>query len=462
MKILQIVHSLPPYNSGGTEVYTSGLSRELSRRHDVFIVHRVNDPSREEYDVRFRRQGRVNIFEINNTFRECGSFRMLYQNSHILERFSGILKDIRPDIAHIQHLLFLSTDIIKHLKSEGVPVVFTLHDYWMFCQQGQLFNRRNEVCPGPSAERCYECLKYLLGIRGNVMRSYIFLKKYLSAHLLGLSKELYFAFARAGFLKKATAMDYIERRAGHIREMLDMADALISPSHFLRQRFTEFGARPEKIRVLPYGLDYSRFNNISKERGGRTTSVAFIGTLLPAKGADVLIKAFNRLGEADVELNIYGRLYPYKGYEYYTGLLRGLARNKRVRFMGEFHNDDIGSILGRADVLVVPSVWPENSPLVIQEAQLAGVPVIASRTGGIPELITHGENGLLFEPACDQDLYRQLNLFIHDRPLARRLRAGAVMPMSIEENACRVSDVYYEAGAACQPALSLGASYSGI
>ena len=73
--------------------------------------------------------------------------------------------------------------------------------------------------------------------------------------------------------------------------------------------------------------------------------------------------------------------------------------------MGEFKHSRIAEIFSEIDVLVVPSVWYENSPLVIQEAFLAGTPVIASDIGGIPELVKDKENGLLFKANDDNDLY---------------------------------------------------------
>jgi len=443
MRILQVVHSFPPYNYAGTEVYTFNLSLELSRRHEVFVIHRINDPSRDEWDIRFRWHRRIGIFEINNTFRQCESFRMLYQNPFISKRFSDILTKIRPDIVHIQHLLFLSTDIIEQFNNNGIPVIFTLHDYWLFCPQGQLFNRSYKICSGPDLESCYKCQRYLLSIRKNIMRYYQGFRRYMPLPLLSLLKNIYFFAAHLTFLKEDTGKSLIRQRIEHIKEMLEKVDKFISPSSFLRNRFIDFGIEPEKIMILPYGFRHDFFTHTHKKDTKKIT-IVFIGTLIPAKGADLLIRAFNRLNHPNIELRIYGRLFPYKGFEHYTNLLIKLGRGKKIRFMGEFNNADMDNIFRQANVLVVPSLWPENSPLVIQEAHAAGIPVIASRIGGIPELITHRKNGLLFKAGDSEDLHCQLKSFIEEAGLPQYLQSNITPPMTIEENARKIEKIYLD------------------
>src|SRR6185369_6110645 len=119
--------------------------------------------------------------------------------------------------------------------------------------------------------------------------------------------------------------------------------------------------------------------------------------------------------------------------EYVDSLKRKAADDPRVSFCGTFPNDRIGEIIADIDVLVVPSIWYENTPLVIYSAQAAGCPVIASNLGGMSEVVHHGENGLLFEPGDVSGLAELFNSLVLDRELVGRLSRNAMTPKSIPE-----------------------------
>ena len=150
----------------------------------------------------------------------------------------------------------------------------------------------------------------------------------------------------------------------------------------------------------------------------------FIGTILPAKGLHILIEAFNKLNHRDKSyLRIYGKLYPYNGFEYYPGYIKKIGlNNQNIYFMGNFDNRQIGEIFSEVDILVVPSIWLENAPLTIQEAFCAKVPVIASRIGGIPELVTDSLNGLLFNPGDANDLAEKMKFVINNPDVSVNLK----------------------------------------
>src|SRR5258708_38613706 len=117
----------------------------------------------------------------------------------------------------------------------------------------------------------------------------------------------------------------------------------------------------------------------------------------PAKGVHVLLKALTLLSPAQhIQAHLFGDLEQEPAY---GQQLRALAAGQsEVHFHGRFGRDELAAVYSRFDVLVVPSLWYENNPLVIQEAFAAGRPVVASRLGGMAEFVTHGLNGLLFEP----------------------------------------------------------------
>jgi glycosyltransferase involved in cell wall biosynthesis len=171
----------------------------------------------------------------------------------------------------------------------------------------------------------------------------------------------------------------------------------------------------------------------------------YVGTIQWHKGVHVLVQAFNQIDDPKVELRIYGE--PGVAPAYCAEIQR-LVRNPRVRFLGRFENQEVGRVLAGIDVLIVPSIWPENSPVTIHEANLAGVPVIASRLGGMPDLVQDGVNGLLFQAGDANDLAARMRRLIEDRSLAEQFRCQMPPVKSIAENAQELEAIYEQLVAA--------------
>jgi glycosyltransferase involved in cell wall biosynthesis len=442
MKILQVIHSFPPYTTAGSEVYTYNLSTELAKKHEVSIFHRINDRYKKEYEAFHNNFNGLDIYTINNTFRLCNSFEMIYDNDIITKKFADILDEIKPDIVHIQHLLFLSTTIVKEIKCRDIPIIYTLHDYWLICPQGQLLKRNFKICNTYRDLDCVDCQVYQLSIKKGIKKIYCALYK-IMPDLTRFFKKIYLYFANSFLLSSKNAIEKINTRSRHIKSMCDLVDVFIAPSQFLRQKFINSGIiNPAKIIFSPYGFNRKLFENLKKTDSNSKIRFAYIGTLLPHKGVDVLIKAFNRINSDRVELNIYGKLYPYVGFEYYPRYLKKLAKNKNIKFRRSFDNDNIANIFANTDVLIVPSIWPENSPLVIHEAFLAKTPVIASDIGGNPELVSHNVNGLLFRANDEKGLYNKIKLII-DRPTyIDELSQNTPAIKTIEENTEELEKIY--------------------
>jgi glycosyltransferase involved in cell wall biosynthesis len=442
LRILQVAHSFPPHNTAGTEVYTRNLSRELAKRHQVFIFHRVNNGEIDEFEIIKSEYEGLFIYALNNTFADCASFEMLYDNKIITDKFARLLDEINPDVIHIQHLLFLSIGIIEAAKKKNIPIVFTLNDYWLLCPQGQLLMNNRNACRENSVSDCVKCMKYQLSLKKGVMGIYCVLRDKFPVFLVQMIKYIYFAYARFPFLSKEKEKKQIELRVSRIKEACAMVDIFLTPSRFIKEKFTDFGIPQNKIFVSPYGLNTSFFNRIEKIGEKGKVRFAFMGTLLPSKGPHILIKAFNRIGRTNAELKIYGSDRVYKGFESYLKSIKKACGNKNIHFMGGYKNEDIGSILSEVDVLVVPSIWYENAPLVIQESFLAQTPVIASRVGGIPELVTDGVNGLLFNPADIQDLTGKINYVIDNPEVINEFKKKMPPVKSIEKNAGEMEEIY--------------------
>ena len=441
MKILQVVHAFPPYNIAGVEVYTYSLCRGLGARHEVYVFCRVCNPREKEYSVNYRQDGKIRIYSLNNTFKYCESFTGLYRNPQISRAFSEVLDAINPDIVHIQHLQFLSADIIHEIKKRGIPIVYTLHDYWLICPQWHFLRNKTELCSADNIEECIECLKDWLMISRGPKFIYRMLKRVMPVSLLRQLKSLYVSSSNKK-ADKGNLLSLIRQRIEYMRSIVKSVDIFISPSQFLRSRFIKFGIPEGKNLLVTHGVRGFEVNS-APDKLKKGITFGFIGTLLPAKGIHILLEAFNPLKGESI-LNIYGKFRPYDGFEDYPDRLEKLARGRRVHFKGGFDNDKIGDIFSEIDVLVAPSLWMENSPLVIQEAFWAKTPVIASRIGGIPELIREDINGLLFNPGDTQDLRAKMELLIEKPEIIERLRKNILPPKGMEEHAIEIENIYTE------------------
>ena len=215
---------------------------------------------------------------------------------------------------------------------------------------------------------------------------------------------------------------WVGRRMAHIREVRDAVDVFIAPARYLMARFRdEFGIPEEKLTCLDYGFHRARMEGRSRPTDEPFT-FGYIGTHIAAKGVDYLIESFGRVSGKAV-LRIWGR---DRGVE--TAGLKSLAESlpgaaaERIEWMAEYRNPDIVSeVFDRCDAIVVPSIWAENSPLVIHEALQAGVPVITADYGGMAEYVHHERNGLLFAHRDPVSLSEQMQRMADDPDLVRRL-----------------------------------------
>ena len=163
MRIVQVVNGLPPEYLGGTETYAATLAQELARQgHAVSVFARREDSTRPEYAVETTTVEQVEISRINNTQRQSTAFADSYRNDAIATCFGEVLDRFQPDIVHFQHLVYLSTTCVHEAVRRRIPVVMTLHDYWLICQRGRFLKPDLSVCPGQTDVGCARCFHHLL------------------------------------------------------------------------------------------------------------------------------------------------------------------------------------------------------------------------------------------------------------------------------------------------------------
>jgi glycosyltransferase involved in cell wall biosynthesis len=239
--------------------------------------------------------------------------------------------------------------------------------------------------------------------------------------------------------------ELIRERDVVLRErLLPVVYRFLAPSRFLRERFLEWGIPPEQIDYCRTGIDLAAFRGFERVPGDGLR-VTFIGTPVPHKGVHVLMQAWKSLPpetRATGELRVYGNLDHNPGY---IRRLQGLADSGGGTLCGGLRRDQVPGALARTDLLVVPSVWYENSPLIILEALATRTPILVSDLGGMAELVEPGRNGFRFAVGDSADLARHLARFLDDPSLLDALYPDDLHVKSVDEDARQFEELYREA-----------------
>jgi len=451
MRVLIVVHGYPPSARGGSEVYAEAHARTLHDvcADDVLVLTRDNDPERPEFDVRQTTHRGVRVVRINNTFRTVRSFEESYRQPRIAAIAAELIDTFAPDVAHIHHLTCLSTRIPQLLRAYGVPCFMTLHDYWLLCHRGQLLDRDCRVCPSPGA--CGRCVNESAVVPGAVGRAAALVRR-LEPLLPPAGRTAVRAlghFVASGVSSADSARRAATDRLAHMRDVASHITRFYAPSAHLRATFGQAGFPVERIQLSPYGFELARFTSRTARAMPRPLRIGFIGSLMLSKAPHVLLEAFRQLPAGAATLDLYGAYVPYHGDDSYRAVLEPLLRTPHVTMHGWQPETDMHRAYADIDVLVVPSIWPENSPLVIHEAFLSGVPVVASDIGGIPELVRHDENGLLFPAGDVQALHSALLRLVREPAQLAALAARATPVRAIEDDT-RAMRTDYEAAASAR------------
>ena len=397
MKIVKVIHGYPMLYNAGSEVYSQTICHGLAQQgHEVHVFTREEDSFRPDGAV--RQDTDADVSEITIHLVNNPRHKDRYRLNIIDTRFAELLDSIQPDIVHIGHLNHLSTSLVFEAKKRHIPVVYTLHDYWLMCPRGQFMQMHSDdlwaACDGQEDNKC-------------AIQCY-------ARYFSGSNNE------HEEDLKYWT--HWVSRRMAHIRNVVDQVDLFISPAQYLKTRYEQdFDLPKSKSIYLDYGFDRSRMTARKREENEAFT-FGYIGTHIPAKGIHHLIQAFGQL-EGDAKLRIWGR---DRGQD--SSSLRSIAKSLpkekqiSIEWMPEYKNQNIVTdVFNKTDVIVTPSVWVENSPLVIHEAQQVKVPVITADVGGMSEYVKHNVNGLLYEHRNINDLTKQMQTLLNDPSLAQRL-----------------------------------------
>lgn len=445
MRIVLGVHEFFPDFAAGTEVITLSVARELRQRgHDVRIVTGYPAPPGTLTDAeRFDQYiyDNFTIHRFKHSYEKIGDQANVmeheYCNKLFGQRFEKLLEGTNPDIAHFFNLGRLSTSVLEACARRKIPAFFTATDFWAVCPLIHLRLPDNTPCNGPDAQ-AINCIRHLAQVTGSqrMQRMMQFTPDWA---LAGAIKT-----ARAGLLASNPYMEQacaMSRRSEIVVQRLNSTRAIFAPSKLMAEMLQHHGVCPGKIRYLPYGVDISGITRKSDKGIFPRLRIGFIGTIIDHKAPHLLIEALAQLPSQAVDVTIWG---PNGNQLSYIQRLHFLARqDARIKFAGTFPNESLDQILSNIDVLVVPSVWLENTPMVIYEAIAAGVPVVATDLAGLVEAIPPGA-GMLFPKGNTAALARIIAELAANRDVVARMSAACIPPMTIEDHVSVLEQTYQE------------------
>ena len=297
--------------------------------------------------------------------------------------FRALLAETRPGVVHFHHYAVLGLEALLHVR-ETLPdakIVLTLHEFQAICNHyGQMVKRGGgDLCHAAAPRDCNRCFP-------DTPRPDFFLR------------ELY------------------------IRRFLGLADAFVARSHFLAGRYIAWGLPAERVEVIENIA--APAPEAAPPPGGARLLVGFFGQISSLKGITVLLDAAQLLeadGNTAVQIDIHGD-HTNQPEEFRADFARRIkTAGRNVRFHGAYDNAGVDRLMLGVDAVVVPSVWWENSPVVIQEALRNRRPVICSDLGGMAEKVRDGQDGFHF-PAGNAAALADLLAGL----AAERSRLGAV------------------------------------
>ncbi len=410
--MLCLHHFLPDF-IGGTEIYTFTLAKHLiqSKIEVVVVIPNFDRDETIEYfyeDVKIIMYAEDTLTDRNLILGK--------RKPNGLEAFLKVVHCENPDIVHFHELApgrgtgRFHVEILKELK---IPQVITLHVPYYTCLRGSLLYKNEVACDGEIIiKKCTACIYQQKGIAG-LKNS---LLNFISTLLFNLNINITVFNS-----KIATAIGFpyvIQKIKYDLLKLSFLAEKIIVITDWYKHILEINGVDPQKILCIKQGLP----NQIVVEPISTTVSlplnVVYIGRIAELKGLHILIEALNQLKSNDINLDIYG---PEDDSDYGAVLKERTKNFKNIHWMGRVASIEVIKTLSNYHILCLPSSF-EMSPLVIQEAFAAGIPVLASAVYGNMEQIKDGENGWLFKLNDVLDLSEKLNFLIKNFTLIQETK----------------------------------------
>jgi GT2 family glycosyltransferase/glycosyltransferase involved in cell wall biosynthesis len=409
-KVLYVCHNHPAVMPGGAEVYALELYEAMRASNDfepIFLARIDRCSSSRSAFTRLNEDRNQHCFGTKTS--DFDFFYLTSRNKDYPRHFHQFLLTHQPDVVHFQHTHLLGYELIHQTRKSLPPaaIVYTLQEYLPICHRnGQMVRSADdELCRDSSSRRCHECFPEI-------------------------------------------SADDFSKRKNLIQSYLSLVDLFVAPSQFLLERYVEWGIPPGKIVYEEYGRrEFVQLQQSEKNRP--KDRFAFFGQLNPFKGINLLLEAMRMLGanqrkpEANPHLWIHGANLELQRDEFQKEFKLLLDATKdNVTFPGAYGPAELPRLMANIDWVVVPSIWWENSPLVIQEAFGHGRPVICSDIGGMAEKVRDGVSGLHFRVGDPTSLAETIARASATPGLWNALRSGIPKVRSMRQHVDILSGLY--------------------
>jgi glycosyltransferase involved in cell wall biosynthesis len=406
MKIIFCLHHFLPEFIAGTEIYTLRLAQHLKNAgSEVLIVipffdHSISDEYIYE-GIRVIRYAEESIEDRNMIMGKSEPEGLL--------GFIKILNIEKPDIIHFHELAPGRGVSIFHVEKAyqlKIPIVLTFHLSYYTCIKGSLIYKEKAKCDGIiRVGRCTECIyqsKNITGVKA----------KWLSKIALGFFKANINLTSLNNSLGTALGFPFIINKIKcDLLKLSTFASKIVVIANWYGKVLEENGVPADKLIIIKQGLTNGEIRSNEKKKVFHPLKVVFLGRISELKGLHLLIDAVCALPGEKITLHIYGQ----ETDKPYAEFCRRKSLNKNnIVWAGVISPEMVHSTLSRYDILCLPSTFSEMSPLVIQEAFAAGIPVIASDVYGNAEQINDGVNGWLFRFKDSSDLAQKLQFLIEN------------------------------------------------
>ncbi len=431
-----------PAHMAGTEVYThtiATLQKERGQQVAVVTPH-----------IEFYRPGQITphyLYEGIDVyqFQEAGDptdkdFITGKKMSQGLNNFKNLLLSLNADIIHFHELnrsTGLTVQHVKVAKQLGCKVFITMHLSFYTCNTNILIKNK-QLCNGKiDTYDCTNCT-YNSMFKIPVVVSVPLAKVSLFLNKLNIEKLL----PKGKFTTLISVPASIQRIKSELTELAQYSDQIIALTNWYKDILLLNGVPKNKIAVIPQALAPG---GTKARRSELINSLAFpirivfLGRIQPQKAVHLLIEACKGFTAAAITLDIYGK---EEDTSYYKNCRVQSVNQANVFWKGLLDRDEVVETLAQYDILCLPSMFSEMSPLVIQEAFAAGIPVLGSCVYGNIEHIRDGENGLLFDFGSAADLRKKIRALVDDPNLINHLKSNVKSPRQFDSVAAAYAELY--------------------
>jgi glycosyltransferase involved in cell wall biosynthesis len=446
-KVLHMGYNYNPseVGRGGVIVYQWAVMKAVERSGwDVTFFMGAKHTLMNMIRTKTYHNGGIKVIELINSPRRhldfsCNPLDHL-SNEAIEDIADRVLNEEKPDLVHIHDPRLFTVSIVDIIKKRNIPVLKTIHNYFDLCPQGELLYKGKTICSDyHEGNSCRECLASL--------PEESFMKERLSDTLRGtfihpVLKKTWRLLKRApdgsdGRRPEPLHFppDSYKKRREYCIERLKMLDTVHCYSRRSAEILTEHGVDEKRISLIPISSD--SIDRIRPKPSRPDSYPVVFGYLTGEsylKGYELILEAFSGLDQSKAKLIAYGFDKPEQFRKRYGHL--------NAEFHKAYHPDRLNEVLSSIDVGLVPSIWEEVFGIVGIEFLSAGVPVIGSNVGGIPEWLIDGECGFLVRMADSQDLSSKMARFVNRPGLISEFQKKIKPWKTMDEHAEEMLDLY--------------------